>query len=222
MATSGTTSGLQTARQIVTDSLIELQVIPANETPAAADAELGMRRLTWMLKEWQDDGLNLWRMQEGTASFAAGVAQVTPTPRMADIDEVRLVQAGGYERTLSRMEWGQFVSYPNKTTQGTPSVYVPITGLDTLALRLWPVPSTDVAVNFSGSRVIEDVSDLNQNVDVPQQHTHTVMMNLAARLAPSFGLSGDPNAIVTIREAARLYQIMRAADRPASYFLERA
>ncbi len=93
---------------------------------------------------------------------------------------------------------------------------------DVSRLYLWPVPSAAVTINFSGPRVIQDVTDVAQNIDVPQQYTRTVMMNLAAVLAPAFGLANDPNAIVTIREAARLYQIMRANDRPASYFLERA
>jgi hypothetical protein len=220
MATSGVITGLDTAQQIITDALIELGVYSANQQLKPADGELGRRRLNWMLKDWQDDGCNLWRITDGTVVFGIGVNQVTLSPRMIDVQDVRYVQVGGSERPLFRKEWGEFVDYPNKTTPGNPSIYIPREGLDSLALRVWPVPTASTTVLFTGTRVIEDVAALTNNIDVPQQYTRTVMMNLAANLAPAFGKANDPNAAVTIREAARLYQIMRAADRPASYFMQ--
>jgi hypothetical protein len=42
-------------------------------------------------------------------------------------------------------------------------------------------------------------------------------MNLAARMANAYG-QPEQNVVI-IREAARLYQLMRANDRPPSYYL---
>lgn len=221
MTTSGVISGLDTAQQIVTDALIEIGVYAANQTLKAADGELGRRRLNWMLKERDGDGAALWRwVYDGTCTITAGVSTVLLVPRMVDVQECRLVQDGGNERDLARREWGEFSGYPNKTTPGDPSIYVPRPGLNSLTLQFWPVPTVDRVVLFTGARVSEDVTDLTQTIDVPQQYTNTVMMNLAARLAPAFGRASDENALVTIREAARLYQLMRATDRPASYFMQ--
>ena len=228
MSTSGAISSRDTAGQIILDALQELQIYGSGNTLKAADSAMALRRLSWMLKEWQDDGLNLWRLTSGTVSASA--SPLTLATRMQDVEEARLAlgSPSNYERPLERWEWGKYVSLPNKAQAGAaPTIFVfrnefdNDTG-DVSRLYLWPVPSAAVTINFSGPRVIQDVTDVAQNIDVPQQYTRTVMMNLAAVLAPAFGLANDPNAIVTIREAARLYQIMRANDRPASYFLERA
>lgn len=221
MATSGVISGLDTAGQIVLDALIELQVYSANQQLKPSDGEVGRRRLNWMLKERDGDGAALWRwVYDGTCTILANTPTVALNPRMVDVQEARLVQSATSERPLDRREWGEFVSYPNKLTPGDPSIFVPKPGRDSMTLQFWPVPTTNKTVNFTGSRVSEDVASLNDNIDVPQQYTRTVMMNLAAALAPAFGRAADPNTLVTIREAAQLYQRMRAADRPASYFMQ--
>jgi hypothetical protein len=223
MTTSGVIAGLDTAAQIVTDALIELQVYGANKTLTPADGELGRRRLNWMLKEQDTDGAALWRwVYDGTLTIPANAKTVLLAPRMVDVMDAVLVQDNGNERSLARREWGEFFSYPNKATPGDPTIFVPRPGRDSLTLQFWPVPTVDRVVNFTGARVSEDVVNLTDNIDVPQAYTRTVMMNLAAALAPAFGKANDENAVVTIREAARLRQIMRATDRPASYFMQSA
>jgi hypothetical protein len=221
MTTSGVISATDTVQQIVTDALIELGVYSANQTLKPADGELGRRRLNWMLKELDEDGAALWRwVYDGSLTITANVSTVTLSPRMVDVMDARLVQPSGGERVLYRREWGEFVGYPNKSTSGEPTIFVPRPGRDSLTLQFWPVPTANRTVLFTGARVSEDVTSLNETIDVPQQYTRTVMMNLAANLAPAFGRGGDENTLVTIREAARLRQIMRATDRPASYFMQ--
>lgn len=221
MATSGVITNLDTARDIITDALRELQIYGSNKVPSASDIELGRRRLNWMLKEWQDDGWTGWRVFEDTQVFAIGEYEKDLTPRVGDVLEARLT-ASGYDRPLARIEYGDFVSYPNKAQTGAPTIFVPRPGLTTYALRIWPVPLVSTTITYTAARVSDDVTSETETLDVPQQYTRCVMMNLAAILAPSFGRANDPNAIVTIREAARLYQLMRAADRPASYFMRSA
>jgi hypothetical protein len=66
--------------------------------------------------------------------------------------------------------------------------------------------------------VIEDVTDADETLDVPQQYIHTVIHCLADVMAPAF----DAESPSVSTEAKRLYRIMRAADRPASYIFEGA
>lgn len=218
MATSGATTGLDTVRDIVTDALRELQVYGANRQPSNADAAFALRRLNWMLKGWQNDGVNLWRQEDIDLDWTGGMAEGDVSPAINDILSLRFV-SDTTERQLTRWEIAQYGTLPNKATVGNPSIYCCTAGLNGLRLRIWPVPADDFTFRASINRRIEDVTDLSETLDVPQQYTETVMMNLAAALAAPFGKANDPNAVVTIRKAAQLYGQMRAADRPASYFL---
>lgn len=219
MTTSGVITGLDTAGQLITDALIELGVYSSNQTLKASDGELGRRRLNWMLKEWQDDGCNLWRQQTIDITWPAATAEGDLTG-VNEIFALRVINSPTSERVLTRWELADYNDFPNKATVGEPSVYAMTRELAGARLRLWPVSANALALKATADRRIEDVTSLTETVDVPQQYTRTVMMNLASALAPSFGRATDQNAVVVIREAARLYQIMRANDRPSSYFMQ--
>jgi phenylpropionate dioxygenase-like ring-hydroxylating dioxygenase large terminal subunit len=220
MATSGTYTATDTVQQIVTDALIELQVLSANQQPRDSDLQLGVRRLNWMLKEQDEDGEWVWRWDyEGADTILAATPTLTLDTPFRDILEARIVLPGGTERLLQRREWSEFASYPNKTTPGNPSIFVPRPGRDSMTLQFWPVPTSNTVVNFTGAKIAEDVTDPTQTIDVPARYTHTVMINLARKLINAFGKAGEPHAADIIAEAKKTYLIMRADDRPASYFM---
>jgi hypothetical protein len=218
VTTSGTITTTDTVRDIAKDALIELEVIGANEEPSAEDMALCVRRLNWMLKDWQNDGVNLWRQSEVDITWPAETAEGDVSPSINDILELRYI--GDYERQLTRWELADYASLPNKTSPGLPSIFCVTEGLSGARLRLWPVPASESALRATVSRVIEDVTNANETIDVPQKYTRTVMMNLAANVSSAFGRAGTPAGMRADAEAARLYRIMRAADRPASYTFE--
>lgn len=220
MATSGVTTGVDVVSQIVRDALITLGELAANEEPSASDLNLGYRTLNWMLKDWQSDGVNLWRQQWADIAWPAATAEGDVSPDINDILTLAYIAPGAdYERQLTRWEVGEYMGLPNKITSGAPTIYCVTEGLEGLRVRLWPVPSDATTLKASINRIIQDVTAGTETLDVPAKYTRTVMMNLAAALVPAFGKATDPNAVIIIREAAKLYLIARAADRPASYFL---
>lgn len=225
MTTSGVFNGLDTVQQVVTDALIELQVLSANQVPRDNDMQLGLRRLNWMLKQWQDDGVSLWRQTAITITWPANTPEAdledlaSPVTGVNDIIDLRLVVSGTYQRALSRWELGDYISLPNKAAPGDPTTYTVTREVGTTRLRLWPVPTAIKTLEAEVDRRIEDVTDPVQTLDVPQQYTRTVMMNLASILAGPFGKLAEPHGPYVVREAARLYQVMRANDRPASYYM---
>lgn len=218
MATSGVTSGILTVGDIVRAALMELQVLGARETLNQSDAQAVMQRLNWMLKDWQNDGVNLWRMEQVSIPWPAGGASQIDVEGYLDFSEVRLAD-GDNERVLTRWETADYTALPNKATSGTPTVYSLQQNLVGLTMSLWPVPPDELTLYATASRKIEDVTSLTQNIDVPQQYTRAIIMNLAAEAAKIFGRMSDPNTAHTIAEAKRLYLVMRAADRPASYYM---
>lgn len=214
METSGEINGTMTAREVVEEALTLLSVNGGGQTVDAEDGALGLRRLNWMLKSLQADGVNMWRESERSLFVAAGSIETLITPRVVDIQSARIVT--GYERTLARWERGEYDQLPNKTSTGIPSCYFLDQRLDQTYMRLWPVPYQDMTVIYTAARVIEDVTDLDQTLDVPQMWLEAVCYNLAVKLYPSFG--GERIEMVK-SEADRLYSLMLNHDRPASVYM---
>lgn len=221
MPTSGVISGTMTARQLCQAAAKDLGVYSAGEDLSAADGADMMLRLTWMLKSWQADGVNLWRETEGQVNFAAAQRTVTLNPRCLDVLEARLVQSSTFLRPLQRWEIGEYRQLPNPDQPGFPTAFYLQKNVGAITMSVWPVPSQAMTVKFTYSRVIEDVTDLNQTIDVPQEWMETVWTNLAARCIDMFGAADlNPNAAqrVTVR-AQVLEQKLLDNDRPASVFM---
>jgi hypothetical protein len=220
LATSGVNTNIDTARDIITDALVEIGVVGAGRSADANDLEIGRRRLNWMLKDWQSRGLNLWRNDEITIPWPAYTVEGDLDQNYTDIFALSVARSSTHNQQLTRWEMDDYARLPNQLqTSDYPNVYCLFRGLDALRVRLWPVPNQDVTLYASGARVIEDVTDLSQNIDVPQQYTRTAMLNLAASLVPVFGKASDPNAAVTVALAQQAFTQMMGDDRPASYFL---
>lgn len=223
MTTSGTITGTLTARDLCTLAAQDLGVYSAGETLSAADATEMMTRLSWMLKSWQADGANLWRQAEGTAVFPDATKTVTLDPRCIDVLEARYQQSASFQLPMQRYEIGEYQSIPNKDQAGAyPLIFYLRKLVDSVTMTVWPVPADGATVHYSYARVIEDVTDLNQTIDVPQQWMETIWTNLAARCVTMFGVTRLDPATVTMvtARAAALEQKLLDQDRPASVLIE--
>jgi len=222
MATSGSITELLTARVFVTQALSLITVLGGGETPSADDAAQGLTQLQWMLKSWQADGCNLWREEEETIVFPAATATVTLDPRVMDVQEARAEISPTFQRILDRWERGEYIVLPNKSAAGQPTIFYFRRLRDSVTLTLWPVPTTEINIFCTTARVIEDVTDLDQNVDVPQEWSETVTYNLAARLLDTFGITETRPVLAAsiASKAASLYDKLSGFDRPSAVFLQ--
>lgn len=221
MATSGQIGGRMTAQGMIIAAMQDLGAISGGEVPAAEDTEMAMTRLNWLLKSMQTMGCNLWRDTEGTVQFPGGTATVTLDPTVVDVLDVRAVHTGGSERWLTRWEPGEYRRIPMKSAPGTPSAYVVEKTRDAVKLTLWPVPVANIDIIYNYARVVEDVTDPMQDVDVPQEWTEAVWKMLAARLIAPLGsdLVDPATAARVTAEASALADRMMTHDRPASIYM---
>ncbi len=221
MATSGTISSTMTARQRMLNAAQELGVIGSGQQLDAEEYVDMMSRLTFMLKSWQAEGVNLWRETPGSIAIPADTATVTLDPYVIDVMEARLVQTSTFERPLQRWERGEYMAFPNKALPGWPIGFYIDKQRDQVTMNVWPVPQEDMDILYTYARVIEDVTDANQEVDAPQMWLETIWTNLASRSANMFGATRlDPNAVARVdARAQQLYQQLLDQDRPASVFM---
>lgn len=214
MATSGTTSATLTARQVVTAALEEIGILPLGETVASEDAAKAMQVLGLMLKTWQVDGVGLqWCVQEIALTWPASTTAVTLNTNYLDLRNVRR-RASNIDTPLYPLSISEYAELSNKAATGTPTSYSVLKTRTTLEVRIWPVPTADTAIYAEGLRIIEDVTDLGQDLDVPQEWLETVYVCLAARLLAPYRVHvSDPALAADVRQrAAALYQRLASFD----------
>lgn len=221
MATSGTITGILTARQVIRKAMSLIGVLAAGRDPSAADAQFALDSLNWLMKSMQADGCNIWRQEETALAWPAGTASMDLDPRVMDVIEARWLQAPGYQRQLARWERGEYVSLPNKAQQGPPTSYYPFKNRDVFTLYMWMVPNTASTLYYTAARVIDDAGALDDNLDLPQEWTETVFYNLADRLLEPFGVvqSSPATAQRISLRAQALYQKMLDFDTPGSVYM---
>jgi hypothetical protein len=230
MTTSGSISETFTARTCILQALQIITVYGANQTPSADDASTGLFHLQWMLKDWQADGCNLWRTEEETFTFAADTRTIVMDPRVMDVQELRVLipqnvsppSENTYFRPLARWELGEYKSLPNPFVSGTPTIYYFNRKRDSTELTIWPVPNEETDLYGTVARVIEDVTDLDENLDVPQEWCSTITYNLARRLLTPFGIADTrPILAQDVKDmAAMLYEKLSNFDRPSAVFFK--
>lgn len=215
MSTSGTIAFSNTAQQLIDAALQKITVLGEGESASGNQYTDAQRDLNYMLKTWQQSGPNLWTVSEATITLVDAQQSYTLSPRPRWVENMRFAIDGVEQYPMSewdRQDWDRF---PNKTQGGDPLKYVIDRQRTQTVVKLWPIPSVGSSVltcPYSFERVIEDVTQPSQDIDVPQEFLETVMMNLAARRADDYRLTGDVVARVRAR-AEQLYNLAMTADR---------
>ena len=130
------------------------------------EARTARRSLNLMFAEWANRGLNLWTVNQATISLVQGTSEYTLSSDVVDSLEV-VLRRSGTDFEVQRISRGDYVTLPDKTTQGRPSQYY----LDRQIapkLNLWAVPenSTDQIIYYYVRR-IEDADALVNTTDMP-------------------------------------------------------
>lgn len=226
MTTSGTINTVSTVRDLIGAALDIIGVSDNHEDAEAYDK--AMRTMQRMLKTMQADGVNLWRIEDISVTWPAnqqyqtfGTDILTPS-NIINIQDARVVISSTFERSLGRYEYGDYEVLPNKAAGGSPVVYWFDKRTDGARLYLWMVPTAVTTINLTIARVIEDVTDVNQTVDLPQEWEETIIYQLAARLLNPYSVTeSQPRVAADVKQtAAVLYQKLLDMDRPSSVFMK--
>jgi len=215
MATSGVYTFELTARDIVTQALREIKVIPAGGQPDASEMSDGILALNGMLKSWQTED-SLWREAQDTIVAPAGNPSVALAPSTRNVTDVRMQVDPGYQRPMQMWQRADYMQVPNKTVTGQPLCFYFSQQRGTAELFLWPIPSVDTTLLVDSIQGIQTVTDPGQTVDVPDDWQEAVWTNLAVRMGHSYGAELSQELIA---RAGRTYQTLLDMDRPESYFM---
>lgn len=221
MTTSGITAWSLTARDIVTQAMIELGILASGGEPESAELSDCLLRLNGMLKSWQGK-VNLFREGTGTISVPGGSGAGALPEGIRDISSVRHVVSANNYRQLVQWQRSQYLSLPNRATSGSPTVYYLSQQIGGDTLHIWPVPVNDITLHIDYTREADTITNPAQTLDIPSEWHETVILGLAARIAGMFGATrADPATVGDVKQRAeQLYQQMLDQDRPDSYVFE--
>jgi hypothetical protein len=217
MATSGETNWPLTAGELVQQAMVQIGALSSGDSPEASEMTDGLVTLNSMLKTWSRK-VNLWRDGTATLLIAGGTGGATLEQEVRDVNSVRQVISSTNYRLLTAWNRDQYLSLPNRAAAGNPTIYYVKRDLDSVQIRIWPVPATDITLHLDYSMAAQTVTASNETLDIGQEWGETVILNLAARLAGIFGASRmDPQLVATVTQrAAILEQELFDSDRPDS------
>lgn len=188
-ATTGTTSYAPTLVEIFEEAFERA----GTEMRSGYDFRTARRSLNLLTLEWASRGLNLWTIEQGSLTLAAGTATYAlPLDTIDLIDHVIRQNNGNISTqtdiTISRISVSTYSSIPNKLSQGRPiQLFINrLTGANNPSgvvpptVTVWPVPSDNsYTLVYWRLRRMQDAGTGNNLVDIPFRFIPCLVSGLA-------------------------------------------
>ena len=185
MATSGTSSFVMDFTEIAEEAWERA----GKEMRSGYDLRTARRSFNLLTIEWQNRGINLWTVEQGSLPLLQGVSNYTlPADTIDLLEQSVRTNAGSVSQQsdliMSRIGVGIYSTIPNKLTQGRPiQVYVNRQGAAP-EINVWPVPSDDsYTFIYWRMRRIQDAGTGINTPDMPFRFYPALVAGLAYNIA---------------------------------------
>ena len=187
MATSGTT----TFNLDISDIMEEAYDLCGLELRSGYSYRGARRALNLVFLEWQNKGLNLWTVEQGSATLVAGTSSYTAESSALDIVDVSIRTNAGnvsdqFDQRLNRISRTEYNHQASKLTQSKPTQFYVDKDNDSVKIILWATPDSAETYTLISDYVkrIEDVGTVaSNNADVPTRYLPCLTYALAYNLA---------------------------------------
>jgi hypothetical protein len=184
-----TTSGTTAFNMDFTEIAEEAWERAGREMRSGYDLRTARRSMNLLTIEWQNRGINLWTIDEGTVNLVQGTSQYTlPADTIDLLEQVIRTGAGNVttqsDLTISRISVSTYATIPNKLSQGRP-IQVWIERLrDAPKINVWPVPdSNDYIFKYYRMRRIQDAGSGVETADMNFRFLPCLVAGLAYYIA---------------------------------------
>tara|TARA_R110000796_G_scaffold29278_1_gene79254 strand:- start:1066 stop:1752 length:687 start_codon:yes stop_codon:yes gene_type:complete len=185
MATSGTSSFVMDFTEIAEEAWERA----GKEMRSGYDLRTARRSFNLLTIEWQNRGINLWTVEQGSLPLLQGVSNYTlPADTIDLLEQSVRTNAGSVSQqsdlSMTRIGVGIYSTIPNKLTQGRPiQVYVNRQGAAP-EINVWPVPSDDsYTFIYWRMRRIQDAGTGINTPDMPFRFYPALVAGLAYNIA---------------------------------------
>jgi len=167
------TSGTATFNMDFTEIAEEAWERAGREMRSGYDLRTARRSMNLLTIEWQNRGINMWTIDEGTVNFVEGTATYALPADTIDLREHVIRTNSGNVSTqsdlsISRISVSTYASIPNKLNKGRPiQIYID-RGQANPSATVWPVPdkSDTYVLKYYRMRRIEDAGTGVNTADV--------------------------------------------------------
>ena len=186
MATSGTASFNMDFTEIAEEAFERA----GREMRSGYDLRTARRSMNLLTIEWQNRGINMWTIEEGTLALVAG--QTTPYDLPADTIDLleHQIRTGNgnaatqSDLTISRISVSTYAAIPNKLSQGRP-IQLYIERLrDAPKVNVWPIPdNNNYILYYWRMRRIQDAGSGIETADMNIRFFPCLVAGLAYYIA---------------------------------------
>ncbi len=185
------TSGTYNFTLDIGDAIEEAFERAGLELRSGYDYRTARRSLNLLMLEWQNRGLTLWAVQEGTQTLTAGDGSYPLDGDVLDIIEAFVRTSSGsstsqFDQTLTRISISQYAHLSNKLTESKPLQFFLEQDPSGVTVNLWPVPDsreTYTLVYYFMQRIEDVGSPASNNMDIPSRFLPCLVAGLAYQLS---------------------------------------
>lgn len=184
-----TTSGTTTFNMDFTEIAEEAWERAGRELRSGYDLRTARRSMNLMTIEWQNRGINMWTIEQGSLDLVQGQSTYALPDDTIDLMEHQIRTGAGNtslqsDLTISRISVSTYASIPNKLTQGRP-IQMYIERLrDAPKVNMWPIPdNNDYVLYYWRMRRIEDAGSGIQTSDMNFRFFPCLVAGLAYYIA---------------------------------------
>ena len=190
MATSGTTAFTLD----LADIMEEAYDLCGSELRSGYDYRGAKRALNLIFLEWQNKGLNLWKIEQGTQTLTSGTSSYPlPSSALEVVDAFIRTNAGDtvkqFDQRLNRISRTEYNHQAIKLLQSRPTQFYIDKGTSSNNIVLWSTPdsSETYTLVYDYIQKIEDAGNpASNNADVPSRYlpclTYALAYNLACKI----------------------------------------
>ena len=212
------TSGTHTFNLDISDIMEEAYDLCGLELRSGYSFRGAKRALNLVFLEWQNKGLNLWTVEQGTASVVEGTSSYTIDSSALDVVDVFLRTNAGntanqFDQRLNRISKTEYNHQSNKLNKAKPTQFYVDKGTSSIEIVLWSTPDAPYTLVYDFIQKIEDTGDIaSNNADVPARYlpclTYALAYNLACKMPEAI------NRVPMIKQRYNeLWQDVSDADR---------
>jgi hypothetical protein len=221
MATSGTTAFNLDFTEIAEEAWERA----GREMRSGYDLRTARRSMNLLTIEWQNRGINMWTIEEGTLNLAQGTATYNLPADTIDLLE-HVVRTGDGNITtqsdlnITRISVSTYSSIPNKLSQGRPIQMYIDRGQANPTATVWPVPDQGTLSSRPTTSLkywrMRRIEDAGSGVQTQQTLTSVFLPCLVAGLA-YYIAQKDPDLMPRIpmlqAEYERQFELAAGEDR---------
>ena len=159
------------------------------EMRSGYDLRTARRSMNLMTIEWQNRGINMWTIDEGTVSLVKGTSEYAlPADTIDLLEHVIRTNSGVVstqsDLTINRVSVSTYAAIPSKLTQGRP-IQVWVERLAAApTINLWPVPdSNDYIFKYYRMRRVQDAGGGVETPDMNFRFYPCLVAGLAYHIA---------------------------------------